>query len=457
MPVVAVLLALAAVVWGMVLARRGSLLVGCGLLIVTGYVFGHEFWNARLGPLPLTLDRALLLGLLASFAWQWRLGTLTLRPPCAADWALAAMLLVVTGSAILSGSPEMIPGVTPKWGRLVASFWIPSVAYALVRQLPVSRRDWLALLATFVMLGVYLAATGLFEVAGAWALVFPKYIANPELGIHFGRARGPELNSVGLGIYLTACAACAGMLLPQARKRWQQFVLLIALPLMTLTVLLTYTRSTWIGFAAAAAIVGWFAIPRAWRVPIFGTTAVAGLLLAAVSWSAVMGLRREGTAEEAAHSVNQRASFAYISSQMFCDHPTFGVGFGRFYDRKMPYLSDRRQTVELESIRGLHHHNTLLSIVTEMGIVGFAACAAAFIAWGRAAWQLAGKPGSPAWVRSQGVLMLAVLASYLSSAVFHDLTLLPAQELLLFMVAGLTVNLWQSAPVAINDSDLCPR
>ena len=37
--------------------------------------------------------------------------------------------------------------------------------------------------------------------------------------------------------------------------------------------------------------------------------------------------------------------------------------------------------------------------------------------------------------------MLAAIATYLSSAVFHDLTLLPQQQWLLFMLAGLTLNL----------------
>jgi len=32
--------------------------------------------------------------------------------------------------------------------------------------------------------------------------------------------------------------------------------------------------------------------------------------------------------------------------------------------------------------------------------------------------------------------MLAVLVTYMSSAVFHDLTLLPSQEWILFLVAG---------------------
>ena len=61
--------------------------------------------------------------------------------------------------------------------------------------------------------------------------------------------------------------------------------------------------------------------------------------------------------------------------------------------------------------------------------------------WVRVGWSLARDQQVPAWARGQGVLMLAVMATYLSSAVFHDVTLLPQQEWLLFLFAGLTLNL----------------
>jgi O-antigen ligase len=135
---------------------------------------------------------------------------------------------------------------------------------------------------------------------------------------------------------------------------------------------------------------------------------------------------------------------------MFCDHPILGVGFGRFFDQKLPYLSDRRQKVELESIRGLHHHNTLLSVLTETGLIGLASFVAVFVAWGRSAWTLARTADAAPWIRAHGVLTLALMANYFSSAIFHDLTLLPSQELLLFIFAGLTVNLRQSIQSVVS-------
>ena len=142
MPVVAAVFALAAATWGAICARRGSLLVGCGLLLAVGYALGHEFWNAKLGPIPITLDRVLLIGLVSAFAYQWRYGGLRIRPWTGTDWMLAAMLTVFTVSALLSGQPEITDGVTSKWGRLVTSFWIPALLYGIIRQLDITRRDW---------------------------------------------------------------------------------------------------------------------------------------------------------------------------------------------------------------------------------------------------------------------------------------------------------------------------
>jgi N-acetylglucosaminyldiphosphoundecaprenol N-acetyl-beta-D-mannosaminyltransferase len=196
--------------------------------------------------------------------------------------------------------------------------------------------------------------------------------------------------------------------------------------------------------------MGWFYVPRRWRLSAAAATCAAGLVVVAISWSSVVGLEREGTAAEAHHSVDQRASFAYVSWQMFQDHPILGVGFGRFYDRKLPYLSDRRQQVELESIRMLDHHNTFLSVLVETGLVGFAAFCAVLVAWTRSAWLLSNNAAASNWARAQGVLMLGLMVNYLCSAAFHDLTLLPAQQWLLFVFAGLTVNLWQQAAQSVK-------
>jgi N-acetylglucosaminyldiphosphoundecaprenol N-acetyl-beta-D-mannosaminyltransferase len=444
MPIVAAIVALAALVWGAVYARRGSLLLGCGMLLAVSYAFGHMFWNANIGSLPITLDRLLLLGLAAAFAIRWRIGRLSIRPLTASDWALAATLLLFAASALLSGQPDFSDGITSKWGRLIASLIIPAVMFCAIRHAPITPKEATWLVAGFVAFGLYLAVTAFCESAGLWSFVIPRYIANPNLGIHFGRARGPELNSVSLGTYLTACILCAWTLLRLVKHCGAQLAVAVTMPLMALAVYLTYTRSTWLGLAASCFVIAAIEIPKRWRLPSITMAGIVGVLLLSTSWSSIVGLRREGPPAESSHSVDQRKSFAYLSWKMFQDNPLLGVGFGRFYDRKLPYLSDRSQSFELDSIRPLHHHNTLLSVLTETGLVGFAACATLFAVWTTNAWRLAHDAGQTRLYRACGILTLAIIANYFCSALFHDLTLLPSQQLLLFTFAGLAVNLRQS-------------
>jgi O-antigen ligase len=451
MPLVAVIVALAAVVWGVVYARRGSLVVGCGLFLVVGYVVGYDFWHARVGPLPITIDRLVLVGLVGAFAVQWRSRQFNIYPLTSSDWLLGGLLAVLAVSAALGGTPEVASAETSKWGRLVTAFFIPAALYWIARQTPITGRAWRGLLLTLVGLGIYLAATAVAETTGLWSLVFPRYIADPTLGIHFGRARGPTLNAASMGLYLTACLWCGWTLLGQVRRsaersrvsRGWQLMLLATLPAMALGVLLTYTRSTWLGLAGSGLVVLGFMLPRRWAWPAIATAVLAGTLLVAVDWNRIVRLQREDTASQSQHSVDQRLSFTYVSWQMFKDHPVFGVGWGRFYDRKLPYLSDRSQDFEIESLRPLNHHNTLLSLLTETGIVGLGTFLALLAVWARYAWSLAADANLPRWIRSHGVLMLALLVSYLASAMFHDLTLVAQQEWLLAVFAGVTVGLVQ--------------
>jgi hypothetical protein len=96
-------------------------------------------------------------------------------------------------------------------------------------------------------------------------------------------------------------------------------------------------------------------------------------------------------------------------------------------------------------------------VLTETGMIGLTAFVAVFVACGLSAWRLAINLAASPWVRAQGVLMLALIANYLCSAVFHDLTLLPSQELLLFVFAALTVNLQQATARVVASAGVLPR
>lgn len=439
MAVAILLIAIGVGLWALLLLPRASLpLLAMGAVIV-GYVFGHSFWNIDLGPLPLTFDRLLLIAMAGLFCWRLRSGQIEQSAVSAVDWALALMLVWLTGSALLNRPGEEVNLPTSPLWRLLVSFWAPAALFVVTRQSKLPGKTIHYLLAALALLGGYLSLTALAETAGAWAVVFPRYIANPELGLHFGRARGPALNSVSLGTYLGICLWSAWALLPLV-PRWAKSLLLFALPLMVLGVLLTYTRSTWLGLAGSGMAVLALELPKRLRLPVLTGVSIAGVLMAAALWQSVLQLEREDSGGVSQHSVQQRAAFAYVSMNMFRDNPLWGVGFGRFYDQKLPYLSDRSQAFELESIRDLHHHNTFLSLLTETGMVGLFAYAALLLGLLAAGWRLASSDRVPAEQRRLGLLLVAAVMVYLPSALFHDLTHVHADQWLLFLVAGLGVG-----------------
>lgn len=432
--------AIAALTWALVFARHGSLLVGGALFIVVAYVFNHNFLHVGFGPVSLTLGRLMLAGLGLLFLWRYRQGSVKLRPLTGSDWLVVLLVGYLTLRYAFTPTPTGVASsVSPTW-RLIASFWMPAALYWIIRNANYSQRTWKAMLGCLVGLGVYLAVTGLAEVSEQWWAVFPRFIADPTLGAHFGRARGPALMSASLGVFL-AVGFWAAWFLWARVSRGQQIMLVGAMVLMAAGLYATYTRSTWLGLAGGLAVIPILHMPRSWRPALLATMLLTAIVGVVAVGDKLVDMNREDSNGSAGHSVYQRASFFLVSMNMFRDAPVVGCGFGRFYDCKMPYLADRSQQIELESIRQLDHHNTFLSLLVETGIIGFTLFAALLIAWTRAAWHLVRDSDAESWTRAQGLFTLATIIAYLASAVFHDLTLSPSEQWLLYLTTGVTVGL----------------
>jgi O-antigen ligase len=287
---------------------------------------------------------------------------------------------------------------------------------------------------------VYLAITGIGEATGNWWLVYPRYIANEEVGIHFGRARGPMVHAVTYGATLAVAVMAGFVLWPRVSRPWQ-LVLLAGLPLAAAGIFYSYTRSTWLGAALGLTVVLALQLPRAWKTLVLGGAVAVGGLLAIANLEQILAFNRtDNSAAQTRESVDLRGSFAYVSWKMFLDRPLLGVGFGQFPIAKHPYLSDRSTDLTLESIRPYSHHNTVLSILTEIGLIGLVLFVGLLVSWAYAAWRLWRAGDSPI-LRAHGVLTLGALAVYCCQCVFHDMSFTPRDHALLFFLAGLTCSL----------------
>ncbi|MCL6504198.1 MAG: O-antigen ligase family protein [Pirellulales bacterium] len=455
----------AAAAWTLVLVGRGSLAaLGMAVLLCT-CVFGYEWLHFDLGPLPLTLDRCLLALLLAAWIVQWGLGRLPRRPWSATEWLLVGFVILLAASMFATDWQAQGVGASPVW-RLVGGYLVPALLFLAARQAPLNEAAVRRLLWCVLLFGIYLSVTALAELAGQWSLVFPRYIADPKLGLHFGRARGPMLHSVSLGLYLCA-ALSAAVVLALGGGRWTRAVTAAVVPLFGVGLYGTYTRSVWLGAALAVFVILGLALRGRARTAVVGSLIACALLVGLLKLDSLLNLQREGSTTLSRLSAGMRASFAYVSWQMFLDRPLLGCGFGQFPRAKLPYLSDRSTELHLESIRGYVHHNTFLSLLVETGLVGLGLFLVLLLRWWRQAWRLAREglplaatsslwagqdlrhaPPAHAWMQMHGLFTVGLLAAWLPQLVFHEMSYTAGDNALVFFIAGLCCGLARGWPAA---------
>lgn len=429
---------LAASAWGVAVFIRGGLMAGCLAVLVSGICLGYPWMHGKLGPVPLTIDRLLWLALMVQYAVWRRLGLADPKPWRKADTVLAALLLVLTASALTHDwkADDFQPAA-----RLVFFYLLPAGLYWVARQTAVDARCVRLILGTWSVLAVYLAVTAVAEVAGWYGLVFPRYIVSPEYPEFFGRGRGPLLNPVGNGI-LMATGLAAVMLRWPAAGRWGRLAVVASSGAIAAGLAATLTRSVWMGGLATVVLVVGLAAPRAWRGTIAVGLVAVVLVAAACSEHLIAFERDRGlSARETAESVQLRPMLAEIAWRMFRDRPILGCGFGQYLNENRNYLADRSSDRPLEKAQPYVQHNLLLSLLVETGLVGAGLAAGLLALWLSDAWRLWRAPHAPAWARNTALLFMALWMNYVLNGLFHEVSFIPMVNAVMFWGAGLTAAL----------------
>lgn len=435
----AIALGVALVVGTGVAAWRGALLPACLGFLVIACGFGYSLVSFEAGGLTLTLDRLALVALLGGYALRRARGGIEDRWPSGGELALG-LLLAYLGVQALLARPATLPDSAPAAWRLVAGYGIPSAVYWVARESRAGAPGAARTAAVLGGLGAYLAATGLLEVAGLSGLVFPPQSADPALGLHFGRARGPMLHSVSFGTYVAVGGVAAWAALSDRGRRARKLAAL-SLPLFASAAFFSYTRSVWLGALSGWGTAGLLTLPRPPRRALVAAAAVVVLVSPLVLPKALSFQRGAETPSMTETSARMRAGLAFVSWRMFLDRPVLGSGFGSFPSAKLPYLEDGPEWLRLEELRPLGHHNHFLSLLTETGVVGLGLFLAVLASWVRTGWRLCRLAGAPPALRSHGVLQLSALVVVFWQWSFHELSHSPLDHGLLFLLAGVGASL----------------
>src|SRR4051812_9755002 len=167
-------------------------------------------------------------------------------------WLLFAASLWAIGSAYAAGT---LMGKDGLFALLDKFGLVPFVMFAVAPLVFRTEQQRRVLLGTLVVTGAYLGVTAIFEKVGLDALVFPRYIADPSVGIHFGRARGPFVESVADGLAMFMCAAAAVM----GSRLWRGGVRVACYAVVVVCavgMVLTLTRGVWLAGIVAPLVTG---------------------------------------------------------------------------------------------------------------------------------------------------------------------------------------------------------
>ncbi len=439
MEVVLAIAGVTALVWGAVVFLRGGLLGGALLVLLAGCCFGHPLFHAALGPVPLTIDRALFALFLAQYVVWRRLGWADPKPLGAAEIALAALIAVLGVSTL--AHDWQARNAQPA-ARLLLDYLMPLGMYWVARQSRITERGVLTTLACLAGFGLYLALTAAAEAWELRALVFPAYITSPDFPEFYGRARGPLLNPVGNGILLGVGLAAGLMAWPRWSRRGRLLVVATA-AVLCLGIYGTLTRSVWIGAVMGLLLTVGLAVPRRPRACLFAGALILAAVAAVTQWERVLSFKRDRdlSAQETAESAKLRPILAMVAWQMFRDRPMFGCGFGQYPERSVEYLSDRAADLPLEKARPFVQHNVFLALLTETGLIGAGLFVLVLVLWLRDAWRLWRCPEAPLWARQHALVFMVLVVNYAVNGMFHDVSLIAMIHMLLFFLAGVTSGL----------------
>ncbi len=354
----------------------------------------------------------------------------------ATDWIPCVWVLYLAVSAGWAAAAD--GDVQAALSRWLFYYAMPLGVYLALRTGAIGSRGEQTALMICAVVGVYLALIAICEVSGATGWIWPRYIASRDYAEFFGRARGPLLNPVGNGVLLLAAWAALWALWPAASQR-RRLLLVLAGALIGFGQVATLTRSVWL---AAGAATLWLAagITRPELRRRLVLTGLAAAVLAAVLLSGkVLELKRDRdlNASAAAESVRLRPILASLALRMVEDRPLLGFGLGQYDRAKLPYLSERTGPYPLERARPYTQHNVFLSLLVETGVVGLAGFLLMLGLWFREAHRRVYDSSQHRPGRGTALLLGATIIGYAVNGLFHDVSIIPQVNLLLFATAGL--------------------
>ncbi len=334
------------------------------ILMVVAIVLEMFSGNWKLAGIPIPLDRVALI---------LALGAIIVKGPRYASQrklVVRPLHLALLGAAAWCAASGLVAGtITGHLGFYAFLDRFGLVPFTMFLVAPLyfgTARQRRVLLVGLAAMAFYLGFTGVMEGLHVYRLVLPSYIANPNYGIQFGRARGPILESTGDGFSVFVGAVACAIGLTTWRRPATRVFLVGTIALDVLTLFFTLTRSVWIA-SVVGSVVGLLMHPRTRRVVL--PALMAGAVVVASMLAVSTSLRNHVIGRTESQSpVWDRQNTDLAALKIVSEHPIFGVGWENFVNVSPQYMV-QQQGYPITGI-GIEVHNVFLSHAAELGIPG---------------------------------------------------------------------------------------
>lgn len=320
------------------------------------------------------------------------------------EWWIWAALAYFVGSAFASETlldRESLFYLFDQYGL------VPFGLFLVAGRVFGTREQRLVLLGTLLATSAYVTVIGLMEGAGLLGSVYPRYIADPSVGIHFGRARGPFVAAVPMGLALTTGTILGLAWLHETRSRLARAAALALVIGASLALLFTLTRGAWL--AGIVAVLVCLALLPRFRplIPVaagLATLGLVGFLTIAPGVDEKVSSRTEDL-----NPVWERQNTLAAALRAVQDRPALGLGWGRWVQVGSRYL-EQPDDIPLRG-EGVIVHNVPLLTIAELGLVGAALWFGAFAACILLPLARRGPPEFVVWRAMTAALFVGVAVS----------------------------------------------
>lgn len=419
----------------------GDLIVAVLLWFFTLICLHEEFWRKTVPFFfNITIPRLFIVVLVVLMVMMLMLGRIRLNLAGSVGVSVFCLALYFVLSAAISGFETHSP--VKVHYRLIGGYLFPFTIFLLVLNGVQKEVQIRRIAGFFLLISIYLTFTGWMERFEIWALVIPKFIADPTVGIHFGRVRGPFVQSAAMGLSLTFCYFSNLVLARQtsAITRWLIYGLNV---LMLPIIFWTKTRSVWLGFLLSLLV--WFAYSKKRTIRVVWVA----FLIAGASFVAMANLEgflsedREKGGVTDVEPILVRLGLAQITWNMFEVRPVLGVGFGHFRDYAPQFAGDPSSPYYAFATTAMEHNN-LLSILAETGLVGLVLYLVTLVLIVRMSFSLYRKlpPTAPGIINRDLIVLFWILTiAYMVDGFFRETSDNPFANSLFFGLSGVIVAL----------------